>query len=150
MAAFGGKGNPAGMGACAVVVVAVELVDIVVVCVFFSERVEYIVAAVRPAPVKALAAAMIARVVLDILAVLRRGPRGLLLCSRRGVESVGGLVTFFTERENLVIQNVTGGTSRARVLALQRTCTTLRTPPRPPRLAVDLRLAVCNNIFIYV
>ena len=48
-------------------VVVVDVVDIVVVWVFFSERVEYIVAAVKLAPVNALAAAMSARVVLDIV-----------------------------------------------------------------------------------
>lgn len=68
---LGINGNGAGTGAEAlVVVVDVDIVFWTVIArVFFSERVEYI-AAVRPAPVAALTAAMIARVVFDILAVV--------------------------------------------------------------------------------
>lgn len=70
-----GIGTAAGTGGGSVVeVVEVAEIDVDVVAIawaFFSpERVEYI-AAVTPAPVAALTAAMIARVVLDILNVFR-------------------------------------------------------------------------------
>jgi hypothetical protein len=61
------RGAPPGTGARTEVVdVAETEVEDVTACIFFSERVEYI-AAVTPAPVAALTAAIIARVVLDML-----------------------------------------------------------------------------------
>ena len=61
------NGRAPGYGAGTEVVDdAVTEVEDASACAFFSERVEYI-AAVTPAPVAALTAAMIARVVLDIV-----------------------------------------------------------------------------------
>lgn len=60
-----GIGPKTGAGT-EVVDVAETAVDDATACIFFSERVWYI-AAVTPAPVAALTAAMIARVVFDIL-----------------------------------------------------------------------------------
>ena len=66
--------------------VAVTVVADATAWIFFSERVEYI-AAVTPAPVAALTAAMIARVVLDMVKAFG-GAGGdleyLLLVRRRG------------------------------------------------------------------
>ena len=67
MMSFVWRGTPPGIGAGTEVVdVAETEVEDATACIFFSERVEYI-AAVTPAPVAALTAAIIARVVLDIL-----------------------------------------------------------------------------------
>ena len=67
MIAVAGRGRAPGYGAGTEVVDdAVTEVEDAIACTFFSERVEYI-AAVTPAPVAALTAAMIAKVVLDIL-----------------------------------------------------------------------------------
>ena len=61
------RGTPPGAGAGTEVVdVAETEVEDATTCIFFSDRVEYI-AAVTPAPVAALTAAIIARVVFDIL-----------------------------------------------------------------------------------
>jgi hypothetical protein len=71
-----GIGTAAGTGAGSVVsvvdVAEIEVDVVAIACAFFSEpeRVEYI-AAVTPAPVAALTAAMIAKVVLDIVKVFR-------------------------------------------------------------------------------
>lgn len=66
---FGGMGRAPGTGVGGDVVVNVveREVEGWTACSFFSERVEYM-AAVTPAPVAALTAAMIAIVVFDILA----------------------------------------------------------------------------------
>lgn len=81
----------AGAGAEVVVVVVVEIV--VEDAAFFSDRVEYM-AAVSPAPVAALAAAIKAKVVFDILTrgdrqgVLGDRPNGyILLLSREEGDS---------------------------------------------------------------
>lgn len=69
------KGRPPGIGAGTEVVdVADTEVEDAAVCAFFSDLVEYI-AAVTPAPVAALTAAIIAKVVLDILKDLPRCAR---------------------------------------------------------------------------
>ncbi len=67
--AFGGRGRAPGTGTGGDVVVDVveSEVEDCTAWIFFSERVEYM-AAVTPAPVAALTAAMIAIVVFDILA----------------------------------------------------------------------------------
>jgi hypothetical protein len=66
-----------------VVVVVEEIVEDTAAARFFSERVEYI-AAVTPAPVAALTAAIRARVVFDILRIRREaGGRVLLMSSER-------------------------------------------------------------------
>jgi len=62
-----GTGAGTGAGTAVVVVdVAETAVEEETACAFLSDRVEYM-AAVKPAPVAALTAAMIARVDLDIL-----------------------------------------------------------------------------------
>ena len=74
-------GKVAGRGAgTEVVEVAETEVEDATAWIFFSERVEYI-AAVTPAPVAALTAAIIASVVFDIVAG-RRG-RGVFIVGRR-------------------------------------------------------------------
>lgn len=70
-------GSTPGMGAGAEVVEVVErAVEVAIACAFFSDRVEYM-AAVIPAPVAALAAAIKAKVVLDIFGKrIRQGAGG--------------------------------------------------------------------------
>ena len=73
-------GSATGTGVRAEVVDVVEMaveeaIAAAAACAFFSDRVEYI-AAVIPAPVAALAAAMRARVVLDIVGKMSRRARG--------------------------------------------------------------------------
>lgn len=84
MISLGTIGVPAGTGAGTEVVdVADTAVEDATACTFFSDRVEYI-AAVTPAPVAALKAAIKARVVLDMLKENPRcaGVAGVFIRSR--------------------------------------------------------------------
>ena len=81
-----GRGPGTGAGTDVVEVAETEVEDCAA-CIFFSARVEYI-AAVTPAPVAALTAAIIAIVVFDIVRGCAGMREGYLLCWRQSARMV--------------------------------------------------------------